>query len=90
MAQSRQKSYTDVRRRPLEFEVDEWVFLNVSPMKVLIRFVKKRKLSPRFIGSYRISKRVGIVGYDLELQQELAIIHMVFHVFMLKMCIGDL
>ncbi|XP_049372615.1 uncharacterized protein LOC125837564 [Solanum verrucosum] len=57
--QSRQKSYIDVRRRDLEFEVDDWVYLKVSPMKGVIRFGKKRKLSPQYIGSYGISKRIG-------------------------------
>ncbi|WMV49559.1 hypothetical protein MTR67_042944 [Solanum verrucosum] len=56
--QSRQKSYTDVRRRELEFEVDDWVYLKVSPMNGVMRFVKNGKLSPRYIGPYRISKRI--------------------------------
>ncbi|WMV24393.1 hypothetical protein MTR67_017778, partial [Solanum verrucosum] len=67
MAQSRQKSYTDVRRRALEFEVDDWVYLKVSPMKGVMRFGKKGKLSARYIGPYRIVKRVGNVAYELEL-----------------------
>ncbi|KAH0748577.1 hypothetical protein KY290_027809 [Solanum tuberosum] len=57
--QSRQKSYTDVRRRELEFEVDDWVYLKVSPMKGVMRFGKKGKLSPSYIGPYRISKTIG-------------------------------
>ncbi|WMV37628.1 hypothetical protein MTR67_031013 [Solanum verrucosum] len=61
MVQSRQKSYTDVRRRELEFEVDDWVYLKVSPMKGVMRFGKKGKLSSRYIGPYRISKRVDLV-----------------------------
>ncbi|XP_069150781.1 uncharacterized protein [Solanum lycopersicum] len=73
--QSRQKSYTYVRRRPLEFEVKYWVYLKVSPMRVVVRFVKKGKLSPRYIGTYRISKRVGNVAYELELPQQLAAVH---------------
>ncbi|WMV41663.1 hypothetical protein MTR67_035048 [Solanum verrucosum] len=89
MAQSRQKSYTDVRRRELEFEVDDWVYLKVSPMKGVVRFGKKGKLSPRYIGPYRISKKVGDVAYELELPQELAAIHPVFHISMLKKCMGD-
>ena len=55
-SQSFQKSYTDVRRSPLEFEVDDWVYLNVSPMKGVMRFGKKGKLSPQYIGPYKISK----------------------------------
>ncbi|KAH0784113.1 hypothetical protein KY290_003711 [Solanum tuberosum] len=88
-AQSRQKSYTDVRRRALEFEVDDWVYLKVSPMKGVMRFGKKGKLSPRYIGPYRIAKRIGNVAYELELPQELAAVHPVFHISMLKKCIGD-
>ncbi|KAH0748617.1 hypothetical protein KY290_027849 [Solanum tuberosum] len=88
-AQSRQKSYTDVRRRELEFEVDDWVYLKVSPMKGVMRFGKKGKLSPRYIGPYRISKRIGNVNYELELPQELASVHLVFHISMLKKYMGD-
>ncbi|WMV20158.1 hypothetical protein MTR67_013543 [Solanum verrucosum] len=82
--QSRQKSYTDVRRRELEFEVDDWVYLKVSPMKGVMRFGKKGKLIPRYIDPYRISKRIDKVAYELELPQELATVHLVFHVSMLK------
>ncbi|WMV14594.1 hypothetical protein MTR67_007979 [Solanum verrucosum] len=89
MAQSRQKSYTDIRRRELEFEVDDWVYLKVSPIKGVMRFGKKGKLSPIYIGSYRISKRVGNVAYELELPQELVVVHPVFHISMLKKCMGD-
>ncbi|WMV23522.1 hypothetical protein MTR67_016913, partial [Solanum verrucosum] len=74
-AQSHQKSYTDVRRRALEFEVDDWVYLEVSPMKGVMRFGKKGKLSPRYIGPYRITKRIGNVAYELELPQKLAVVH---------------
>ncbi|WMV58358.1 hypothetical protein MTR67_051743 [Solanum verrucosum] len=66
-AQSRQKSYTGVRRKELEFEVDDWVYLNVSPMKGVMRFGKKGNLSPRYIGPYWLFKRIGNVGYELEL-----------------------
>ncbi|WMV42349.1 hypothetical protein MTR67_035734 [Solanum verrucosum] len=88
-AQSRQKSYTDVRKRELEFEVDDWVYLKVSPMKGVMRFGKKGKLSPRYIGPYRISKRIGNVAYELELPLQLTAVHPVFHISMLKKCIGD-
>ncbi|WMV08091.1 hypothetical protein MTR67_001476 [Solanum verrucosum] len=76
-------------RRALEFEVDDWMYLKVSPMKGVLRFAKKGKLSPRYIGPYSIAKRIGNVAYELELPQELAAIHLVFHVSMLKKCIGD-
>ncbi|WMV45410.1 hypothetical protein MTR67_038795, partial [Solanum verrucosum] len=89
IAQSRQKSYTDVRRRDLEFEVDDWVYLKVSPMKGVMRFGKKGKISPRYIGPYRISKMIGNITFELELPQELAVVHQVFHISMLKKCMGD-
>ncbi|WMV29495.1 hypothetical protein MTR67_022880 [Solanum verrucosum] len=58
-------------------------------MKGFMRFGKKGKLSPRYIGPYRISKRIGNVDYELELPQELLAVHPVFHIFMLKKCMGD-
>lgn len=61
-AQSCQKSYADVRRRELEFNVDDWVFLKVSPVKEVMQFGKKRKLSPCYIGPYLVLKRVGNVS----------------------------
>ena len=61
IAQSRQNSYADVRRRELEFQVDDWVFLKVSPMKGVMRFIKKGKLSPRYVGTYKMLKRIGKV-----------------------------
>ena len=88
-AQSRQKSYSDVRRRDLEFEVGDWVFLRISPMKGIMRFGKKGKLSPRYIGPYKILRRIGQVAYELELPSELEFVHPVFHVSMLRKCIGD-
>ncbi|WMV59294.1 hypothetical protein MTR67_052679 [Solanum verrucosum] len=58
-------------------------------MKGVMRFGKKGKLSPRYIGPYRIAKRIGNVAYELELPQKLEAVHPVFHIFMLKKCIGD-
>ena len=63
-AQSRQKCYADVSRRELEFQVDDWVFLKVSPMKGVMRFGKKEKLSPTYVGSYKILKRICKVAYE--------------------------
>ncbi|KAK5771330.1 hypothetical protein PVK06_047528 [Gossypium arboreum] len=83
-ASDRQKSYTDLKRKEIEFAVGDMVFLKVSPRKKILRFGKKGKLSPRFIGPYRVLKRVGPVAYQLELPPELDRIHDVFHVSMLR------
>ncbi|KAL4346647.1 hypothetical protein GQ457_17G011550 [Hibiscus cannabinus] len=80
----RQKSYADQRRKDIEFAVGDQVFLKVSPWKKVIRFGRKGKLSPRFIGPYRILERVGSVAYRLELPPQLSRIHNVFHVSMLR------
>ena len=88
-AQSRHKSYADSRRRGLEFSIGDWVFLKVSPIKGVMRFGKKGKLSPRYIGLYKITRRFGQVSYELELPQELSSVHSVFHVSMLRKCIRD-
>ena len=65
--QSRQKSYTDQRRRPLEFAVGDHVFLKVQPRRGVVRFGKKGKLSPRYIGPFEILQRIGEVAYRLAL-----------------------
>ncbi|XP_070049304.1 uncharacterized protein [Nicotiana tomentosiformis] len=83
------RSYSDVCRRDLEFKEDDWVFLKVSPMKGIIRFGKKDKLSPGYIGPYRIIQRIGQVAYRLELPHEMLLVHPVFHVSMLKKVVGD-
>ncbi|XP_070055123.1 uncharacterized protein [Nicotiana tomentosiformis] len=88
-AQRRQKSYADNQRRDLEFQVDDWVFLNVSPMKGVMRFGKKGKLSPQYVRPYRIMRKVGQVAYELGLPSDLESVHPVFHVSMLRKCIGD-
>ncbi|XP_070012832.1 uncharacterized protein [Nicotiana sylvestris] len=88
-AQSKQKSYADKRRRDLVFTIGDKVFLRVSPMKGVMRFGKRGKLSPRFIGPYEILDRVGAVAYRLALPPELSFIHPVFHVSMLRKCISD-
>ncbi|WMV58319.1 hypothetical protein MTR67_051704 [Solanum verrucosum] len=89
MTKSRQKSYADVRRRDLEFEVHDWVYLKISPMKGVMRFGKKGKLSTHFVGPFKILRRVGKVAYKLDLPNELAMVHPVFHVSILKKCVGD-
>ncbi|XP_022927109.1 uncharacterized protein LOC111434046 [Cucurbita moschata] len=88
-AQSRQKSYADVRRRDLEFEVGDKVFLKVAPMKGVLRFRCKGKLSQRFIGLFEILERVGQVAYQLALPRVLSGVHNVFHVSMLRLYIYD-
>ena len=88
-AQSRQKSYADQRRRPLEFEVGDMVFLKVSPMRGVVRFGKKGKLSPRFVGPFPIVERVGSLAYRLELPDSMTGIHSVFHMSMLRKCLRD-
>ncbi|WMV32783.1 hypothetical protein MTR67_026168 [Solanum verrucosum] len=88
MAQSRKKSYADVRRRDLEFEVHDWGYLKISSMKGVMRFGNKGKPSPHFVGPYDILRRVGKVAYELDLPIELASVHLVFHVSMLKKYVG--
>ena len=83
MTQSRQKSYADKRRRPLEFETGDHVFLKVMPKRGVVRFGKQRKLSPRFIGPFEVLERVGAVAYRLALPPSLSGVHEVFHVSML-------
>ncbi|CAH9076112.1 unnamed protein product [Cuscuta epithymum] len=83
-AQCRQKSYADTKRRPLEFQEGDRVFVKVTPMKGVMRFGKRGKLSPRFVGPYEITKKVGKVAYELALPEEMAGIHNVFHISMLK------
>ena len=82
-ANSRQKSYADVRRRPLEFEVGDHVFLKVMPKRGVVRFGKCGKLSPRFIGPFEILERVGVAAYCLALPPSMSGVHEVFHVSML-------
>ncbi|XP_015081238.1 uncharacterized protein LOC107024790 [Solanum pennellii] len=84
MAQSRQKSYADRKVRDLEFMVGERILLKVSPMKGVMRFRKKGKLSLRYIGTFEIVKRIGEVAYQLSLPPGLSGVHPVFHISMLK------
>ncbi|GJT11751.1 putative reverse transcriptase domain-containing protein [Tanacetum coccineum] len=88
-ARSRQKSYADKRLKPLEFEVGDMVLLKVSPCKGVVRFGKRGKLSPRYIGRFKIVARVGPVAYTLELPEELKGIDGTFHVSNLKKCLSE-
>ena len=83
-AQSRQKSYMDKRRQPLEFEASDHVFLEVMPKWGVVKFGKRSKLSPRFIGPFEILERVGTIAYQLALPPSLSGVHEVFHVSMLR------
>ena len=85
-AYSQQKSHADNRKRPLEFDVGDQVYLKISPMKGVMRFGSKGKLSPRYVVPYDILQRVGEVAYKFALLAELDSIHPVFHVSMLKKC----
>ena len=83
-AQSRQKIYAHVRRRPLEFEVGDHVFLKVMPKRGVVRFGKRGKLSSRFIGPFEILEMIGTVAYWLALPPNMSGVHEVFHVSMLR------
>ncbi|WVZ51991.1 hypothetical protein U9M48_003087 [Paspalum notatum var. saurae] len=87
VAQSRQRSYTDVRRRDLSFKVDDHVYLKVSPMRGIRKFNMKGKLAPRYIGPFKILEKKGEVAYRLELPPSLSGVHDVFHVSQLKKCL---
>nr|GEZ00818.1 putative reverse transcriptase domain, ribonuclease H-like domain, aspartic peptidase domain protein [Tanacetum cinerariifolium] len=88
-ARDRQKSYVDVRRRPLEFQVGTQIMLKVSPWKGVIRFGKRGKLNPRYIGPFKVLAKVGGVAYRLELPQQLSRVHIIFHVSSLKKSLSD-
>ncbi|KAD4585647.1 hypothetical protein E3N88_23248 [Mikania micrantha] len=88
-ARSRQKSYADKQRKPLEFQVNDMVLLKVSPWKGVVRFGKKGKLAPRYVGPFKVLERIGKVAYRLELPHELSNVHPTFHVSNLKKCLAD-
>jgi hypothetical protein len=86
-AQSRQKSYADSTRRELIFEVGDFIYLKVPPIRAMKRFKVKGKLSPRYIGPFKILERKGEVAYQLELPDILSDVHDLFHVSQLKKCL---
>ncbi|GJX19135.1 putative nucleotidyltransferase, ribonuclease H [Tanacetum coccineum] len=88
-ARDRQKSYADKRCKPLAFEVGDQVLLKVSPWKGVVRFGKKGKLAPRYVGAFEILERIGLVAYRLRLPEELNSVHDTFHVPNLKKCLAD-
>nr|GEX58217.1 putative reverse transcriptase domain-containing protein [Tanacetum cinerariifolium] len=88
-ARDRQKIYADVRHKPLEFQVSDRVMLKVSPCKGVVRFGKRGKLNPRYIGPFKVLAKVGTVAYRLELLEQLSRVHSMFHMSNLKKCLSD-
>ncbi|WVZ53307.1 hypothetical protein U9M48_004272 [Paspalum notatum var. saurae] len=87
IAQSRQKSYADKRRRELTFDEGEYMYLKVSPLRGTKRFHTRGKLAPRYIGPFRIKQKVGDLAYELELPEHLSGVHPVFHISQLCKCL---
>ncbi|GKB99863.1 hypothetical protein Tco_0986000, partial [Tanacetum coccineum] len=85
----RQRSYANVRQKPLEFQVRDRAMLKVSPRKDVIRFRKRGKLNPRYIRPFKILERVGPMAYKLELPEELSNVHSTFYISNLKKCLSD-
>nr|GEV14987.1 putative reverse transcriptase domain-containing protein [Tanacetum cinerariifolium] len=83
-ARDQQKSYDDLKRKPMEFQVGDKVMLKVSPWKGVVRFGKRRKLNPRYVGPFKVLERIGDVAYKLDLPKELSRVHNTFHVSNLK------
>jgi len=86
---NRKKSYTDQRRRPLEFSTGEHVFLRVTPFTGVGRAIKSKKLTSKFIGPYQILRRIGFVAFEIALPPPLANVHNIFHVFQLRKYVPD-
>ena len=89
IAQSRQKSYADTRRRELEFDAGDLFFLKVSPWRGVVRIRGRGKLSPRYVGPFEIRERIGSSAYRLRLPAELSRLHDVFHVSNLRKYLDD-
>jgi hypothetical protein len=87
VAQSRQKSYADRRRRSLIFHVGDHVYLKVSPTKGVTQFGVKGKLAPRYVGPFQVLEQCGLVAYKVQLPENLSAVHNVFHVSQLKKCL---
>nr|GEY67004.1 putative polyprotein [Tanacetum cinerariifolium] len=85
----RQKSYVDLKRKPMVFQVGDKVMLKVSPWKGVVRFSKREKLNPRYVKPFKVLKKVGAVAYKLELPQDLSRVHNIFHLSNLKKCYSD-
>ncbi|GJS95004.1 putative reverse transcriptase domain-containing protein [Tanacetum coccineum] len=89
VARDRQKSYADLKRKPMEFQVGDKVMFKVSPWKGVVRFGKQRKLNPRYVGPFKVLEKVGSLAYKLEIHEELSRVHNTFHVSNLKKCHAD-
>ncbi|GJR28841.1 hypothetical protein Tco_1105073 [Tanacetum coccineum] len=79
VARDRQKSYVDLKRKPMDFQVGDTVMLKVSPWKGVVHFGKRGKLNPRYVGPFKVLEMVGDVAYKLELPEELSMVHNMFH-----------
>nr|GEZ55388.1 putative reverse transcriptase domain-containing protein [Tanacetum cinerariifolium] len=88
-AHDRQKSYADLKHKPMEFQVGDKVMLKVSPWKGVVRFGKRGKLNPRYVGPFKVLERIRDVAYKLDLLEELSSVHNTFHVSNLKKCHAD-
>ncbi|GJW40501.1 putative reverse transcriptase domain-containing protein [Tanacetum coccineum] len=88
-ARDRQKSYADLKCKPMEFQVGDRVILKVSPWKGVVCFGKRGKLNPRYVGPFKVLEKIGTIAYKLELPQELSRVHNTFHVSNLKKCYSD-
>ncbi|GKD26531.1 hypothetical protein Tco_1232745 [Tanacetum coccineum] len=88
-ARDRQKSYIDLKHKPIEFRVGDKVMLKVSPWKGVVRFGKRGQLNPRYVRPFKVLEQVGSVAYKLELPKELSRVHNTFHVSNLKKCYAD-
>nr|GFB98062.1 putative reverse transcriptase domain-containing protein [Tanacetum cinerariifolium] len=88
-ARNRQKSYADLKRNPMEFQVGDKVMLKVLPWKGVIHFGKRGKLNPRYVRPFKVLERVGDVAYKLDLPEELSKVHNTLHVSNLKKCHAD-
>ncbi|GKF23322.1 hypothetical protein Tco_0075644 [Tanacetum coccineum] len=89
VARDRQKSYADLKCKPMEFQVGDKVMLKVLPWKGVVRFGKWEKLNPRYVRPSKVLEKVGEVSYKLELPEELSRVHNTFHVSNLKKCHAD-
>nr|GFC50488.1 putative reverse transcriptase domain-containing protein [Tanacetum cinerariifolium] len=88
-ARDRQKSYADLKRKPMEFQVGDKVMLKVSSWKWVVRLGKREKLNPRYVRPFKVLERVRDVAYKLDLPEELSRVHNTFHVSNLKKCHAD-